>query len=1665
MTGRRCVVSLLLFVLVASTRAAMAQHPNIEKGFKADNAYSFGDVDAINLFNGNLNVGIPIGGTYSAGGGLSYSFTLAYAGNNWEYETKKTWVKTFQPPPAEPKKEGWIKWAVPYKLSNAGMGWLFSLGRMPTPLRWSTDGPIYQAPDGSEHTFHPQLHGTGSAEPDVTYSRDGTYIRHTALREGTTVVGHTLEFGDGTIKEFAADGMLTKMYDRIGNTVTVTPYATAQLATSAGVPAPNASACGSSYRSWKISDPHRVHYIYFLPPSPAYSPFFEERVCQASLAAFAGSRANYLFAYVDRVISRQYVGSEHAYDPAEVPSNTLSAPLLKKIELPHGAAYEMLYDAGIYQPASGPAAGVRSDNTTVVPNQMSDMASALNPGGFSGHLMELRVPSGGRYEWLYRRYNFPAIYPSGMDPAEAEAKQPPSLSVGVGWRKKYVTEGAPDVWTYSSSLLGEGAPTATVAVTKVEAPPLDGAVTENYFSVYMLGDNERNFDYAAPYTRRASTALPVTSPPFPQNPHTSTGMFLSTKTTIPGVANPRLTYATYEWDPNGDPREPKDNNRRLKSSLTVFEDGQETRTVYSDFDGLGHYRTATTTGTAGPVSRVTWKNYNPTTPANGVRTIDSDEKWLTETYDTTQVTDLDPSGAIVGQTKTKFCFDPLTGRLMRTRSLRNAAAESTADLLAVFQDVDVSGAAGSIDGNVSQEEYYGGDDAPLASGLDTCTGTLTNPPYGLLHEYEFGSRKSTKYKGWSSFKILDLTIDDDSGLPSSVRDIAGVGTTLSYDLLGRLTSIGPTLSTERRVTSKYLYTNATASARPSVTALHECPADAADCVGADLPEARYYYDTFGRLVQQRSSMGTAGLSPWSASTITYDSMGRKKTSSVPLGVSSGSFGAISPPGQTTWSYDGFGRPETIAQPDTSTVTFAYTGANVVARTAKTATSSGIADVTTIEKSDALGRLVEVTEDSNGTPIQTSYQYDTRDRLIHVSAGGQTRTFDYDGAGLLTEEDHPESDPVRYTYDARGHMVTRITDDPAVTHDPFLIFDYDSAERLKSVAHDPDGNDPAANPPSLGPSTMKEFGYGSSGTALGRLLTAKRYNYNTNLGGTGIATVTETFSYDGAGRLSSKQTAVALPGSSLKTFTDSYTYNSMGATETITYPGCPACGFTPEARTVTNVYRHGFLQAVTGYAANIQYHPNGMWAQFTHPKVGGGFVTETQTLATNAMPRPETRSLTGHCSLSVTGPVPAKTVEPNGDSDLSVVAPAGSSYQWYEGQTAIPGQTGSALHVPVTQSTTYWVRVAKGGCTVDSSVSTVTVACGEPTVSVPSSIKLGAAGEASVAQAGTYSWSIVNGSIHPGTNTQQTVQFTAGCSGNVTLTVSFTPSCGGPPKVEPRSIPIQRPTVQLSASPEAIAPGGSTTLTVNVSGTGPWTIGWADLLPDWTVNGSHNGVVSPETTTTYEVELVNGCPAAPSWAAATVTVVPPAPLTTSATKSGATSVHVTWTKAPDAVIDSYRIERCASSCNGGGNWTLAGTSGSMSFSDGGRSPNSAYAYRVVSVRAGTLSAGASPPDFASTYAFSDDPAAVDGPARAVHLTELRSAVNALRAVAGLGAYSYEDTMAAGLTIKALHFQQLREALNGARLVFGAGTVTFSPPEPAIDTILRASHLNDLRGGVQ
>jgi len=64
--------------------------------------------------------------------------------------------------------------------------------------------------------------------------------------------------------------------------------------------------------------------------------------------------------------------------------------------------------------------------------------------------------------------------------------------------------------------------------------------------------------------------------------------------------------------------------------------------------------------------------------------------------------------------------------------------------------------------------------------------------------------------------------------------------------------------------------------------------------------------------------------------------------------------------------------------------------------------------------DHQGRLLTVEEtDSDGADtelkLRTRYLYDEGGRLVKVNQGGgtQIRTFDYDGAGLLTKECHPE----------------------------------------------------------------------------------------------------------------------------------------------------------------------------------------------------------------------------------------------------------------------------------------------------------------------------------------------------------------------------------------------------------------------------------------------------------------------------------------------------------------------------------------------------------------------------------------------------------------------------------------------------------------------------------
>ena len=194
---------------------------------------------------------------------------------------------------------------------------------------------------------------------------------------------------------------------------------------------------------------------------------------------------------------------------------------------------------------------------------------------------------------------------------------------------------------------------------------------------------------------------------------------------------------------------------------------------------------------------------------------------------------------------------------------------------------------------------------------------------------------------------------------------------------------------------------------------------------------------------------------------------------------------------------------------------------------------------------------------------------------------------------------------------------------------------------------------------------------------------------------------------------------------------------------------------------------------------------------------------------------------------------------------------------------------------------------------------------------------------------------------------------------------------------------------------------------------------------------------------------------------TVSVFPSTPAGLTATAATTTQVAVSWSAASGAT--QYELVRRSSSS---GSTTLITTS-STNYSDTSVIAGASYVYKVRAIDAAAHQSAFSTPDAATTIFFTDDPLiAATTPTKAVHVTELRQAVNAMRATAGLGAASFTDASLAGVAVKATHIQELRTALNQARTTLGISAITFTDPTLTAGTsILRAAHIQELRSGVK
>lgn len=176
----------------------------------------------------------------------------------------------------------------------------------------------------------------------------------------------------------------------------------------------------------------------------------------------------------------------------------------------------------------------------------------------------------------------------------------------------------------------------------------------------------------------------------------------------------------------------------------------------------------------------------------------------------------------------------------------------------------------------------------------------------------------------------------------------------------------------------------------------------------------------------------------------------------------------------------------------------------------------------------------------------------------------------------------------------------------------------------------------------------------------------------------------------------------------------------------------------------------------------------------------------------------------------------------------------------------------------------------------------------------------------------------------------------------------------------------------------------------------------------------------------------------------------------ATATSTTSISIAWSAAANAT--GYQLER---SSNGGAFVLIASPTGT-SYTDTSVASGTTYVYRVRATGStGTLPSAYSNTDHATTIIFVDDPL-IPGVTviKAIHLTQLRQAVNAVRAAAGLSAASWTDPTPTGVRVRAVHITELRNALTPALTALGK-TATYTDPTLGPGTVVKAVHFQELR----
>jgi hypothetical protein len=209
----------------------------------------------------------------------------------------------------------------------------------------------------------------------------------------------------------------------------------------------------------------------------------------------------------------------------------------------------------------------------------------------------------------------------------------------------------------------------------------------------------------------------------------------------------------------------------------------------------------------------------------------------------------------------------------------------------------------------------------------------------------------------------------------------------------------------------------------------------------------------------------------------------------------------------------------------------------------------------------------------------------------------------------------------------------------------------------------------------------------------------------------------------------------------------------------------------------------------------------------------------------------------------------------------------------------------------------------------------------------------------------------------------------------------------------------------------------------------------------TYSGDSTHAVSVSNTRTQEVRSPFGAPAA-----------------LVATATGTSQVTLSWLAVDGAV--HYEVERTSV-----GSFALVGVPTGSAFVDDNVAPNTTYRYRVRAINSEGQPSTYSNTDVATTVIFDNDPLVAGVTISRTHILQLRTAVNAMRANAGLAVATFTDpALPSGTLIKAAHVQELRNALIEARAALGLSALSFTDASLTVGvTVMKAAHIQELRNG--